>query len=59
MPNKTKANGALYEELGRDKQPSLAGLKYGSISDAARVMGGVEQIRDVFVGFQQYLYVQD
>jgi len=46
-------------ELDQDKLPILAGMKYGSISDAASVMGGVEQIRDVFVGFQQYLYAQD
>ena len=45
-------------ELDQDKLPSLAGLKYGSISDAARVLGGVDQIRETFVGFQQYLYQQ-
>jgi type I restriction enzyme R subunit len=43
-------------ELDQDKLPILAGMKFGSISDAARAMGGVEQIRDVFVGFQRYLY---
>jgi len=44
-------------ELDQDKLPVLAGMKFGSISDAAKAMGGVEQIRDVFVGFQAYLYM--
>lgn len=43
-------------ELDQDKLPTLLELQYGALSDAAREMGGVEQIRDVFVGFQEYLY---
>ena len=45
-------------ELDQDKLPMLLELQYGAISDAAKAMGGVEQIRDTFVGFQQYLYLE-
>jgi len=44
-------------ELDQDKLPTLLELKYGALADAAKQMGGVEQIRDVFVGFQRYLYL--
>jgi type I restriction enzyme R subunit len=43
-------------ELDPDKLPILTQLKYGSVSDAARVLGGVDRVRDTFVEFQQYLY---
>lgn len=43
-------------ELDQDKLPMLLAIKYGAISDAAKALGSVEQIKDTFVGFQQYLY---
>ena len=43
-------------ELDQEKLPSLLELKYNSISDAAAELGSVAGIRDVFVGFQRYLY---
>lgn len=45
-----------FEELGEDKLPKLLGLKYQSISDAERVLGGVENIRAGFLKLQKYLY---
>jgi hypothetical protein len=31
-------------------------LKYSAIADAARLLGGVDKIKDVFTGFQKFLY---
>jgi type I restriction enzyme, R subunit len=42
-------------ELDTDKLPQLIELKYHSMGDAWRT-GPVGRIREVFVGFQQYLY---
>jgi type I restriction enzyme R subunit len=44
------------EELDREKLGSLLDLKYGSIDDAIRALGGTSAISDTFVGFQEYLY---
>lgn len=44
------------EELDQEKLPSLLELKYNTISDAAEILGGVENIRKTFISFQQYLY---
>jgi len=44
--------------LDQEKLPTLLELKYHAISDAVTELGGIPQIRDVFVGFQQYLYEQ-
>ncbi len=44
------------QELDKTKLPNLLELKYHAISDAAAELGSVAVIRDVFVGFQQYLY---
>jgi type I restriction enzyme R subunit len=44
------------EELDQDKLPALLQLKYQAVGDAARELGGVQRIRDAFVGFQQQLY---
>jgi len=46
------------QELDKSKLPDLLELKYHAISDAAAELGSVAVIRDVFVGFQQYLYEQ-
>lgn len=43
-------------ELAEHKMRSLIALKYNTISDAVAELGGVENIRDAFVGFQPYLY---
>ena len=44
------------DELDLDKLPPLLRLKYHAIADAAADLGTPEQIRQVFVGFQKYLY---
>ncbi len=43
-------------ELDMDKLSPLLRLKYHAIADAASDLGSPQQIRDVFVGFQKYLY---
>ena len=44
------------QELDQAKLPDLLELKYHAISDAASELGDVSSIRDMFVGFQKYLY---
>jgi len=39
-----------------DKLPDLLELKYNSVGDAVTTLGSVTEIRDVFIGFQEYLY---
>ena len=46
-------------ELATEKLPNLLTLKYRAVSDAAAELGSVASIRDVFVGFQQYLYLSE
>jgi type I restriction enzyme, R subunit len=43
-------------ELDQEKLGALIQLKYHTIDDAASQLGGVQIIRDTFVGFQRYLY---
>lgn len=43
-------------ELDTDKLPQLIALKYHSMGDAVAELGPVNRIREVFVGFQRYLY---
>ena len=45
--------GELYEE----KLPHLLELRYHSVHDATERLGGVQRIRDAFIGFQEHLYV--
>ena len=45
------------EELGLEKLTPLLRLKYHAISDATSDLGSPEQIRDTFIGFQKYLYM--
>ncbi|MEK6556889.1 MAG: type I restriction-modification enzyme R subunit C-terminal domain-containing protein, partial [Candidatus Margulisiibacteriota bacterium] len=47
------------DELDQEKLPSLLELKYHALSDASAILGGVEKIRDFFIGFQKYLYQVD
>lgn len=43
-------------QLSRTNMKSLLELKYGSISDAAEVLGSIPIISNAFVGCQKYLY---
>ena len=44
------------EELDDKRLKHLLELKYNSVHDAKEVLGEVKNIRDLFVGFQKYLY---
>ncbi len=44
------------EELDQSRLPNLIELKYHSLTDAADVLGGVNKIRGLFLGFQKHLY---
>ena len=43
-------------ELDKDKLPHLLELKYQATSDAVATLGSVSNIREMFIGFQKYLY---
>jgi len=45
-------------ELDIDKLPQLIELKYHSMGDAVLELGPAGRIREVFEGFQQYLYAE-
>jgi type I restriction enzyme R subunit len=45
------------EELSVEKLPELLKLKYFTLPDAIRMLGSVEGIRELFIGFQKELYV--
>nr|SPS05721.1 Type I restriction system, subunit R [Candidatus Nitrotoga fabula] len=47
------------EELDQAQLPKLIELKYHTITDATDVLGGVDQIRRLFFGFQKYLYEEN
>ena len=44
------------DELDITKLSSALTSKYGSVNEAQRVLGDVDEIRNVFVDFQQHLY---
>lgn len=44
------------DELAQEKLKDLIHLKYQSIHDATIELGNAAEIRQLFVGFQQYLY---
>jgi type I restriction enzyme R subunit len=44
------------EELAEDKLAKLLTLKYQALPDALDILGSVEKIRNMFFGFQKYLY---
>ena len=46
------------EELDQEKLPSLLLLKYKAIEDAKEILGTVEAIRNMFINFQKFLYLQ-
>ena len=42
--------------MDQSKLAPLLELKYRDVNDAARELGGIQRIRQTFIGFQQYLY---
>lgn len=44
------------EELDQEKLPALLVLKYHTISEAAALLGGIDNIRTTFINFQKHLY---
>ena len=44
-------------ELDDAKLPDLLELKYHAIADAKKELGDIPSIRNTFIGFQEYLYV--
>ncbi|MCE1255236.1 MAG: DEAD/DEAH box helicase family protein [Anaerolineae bacterium] len=44
------------EELAEDKLATLLTLKYQALPDALNILGDVKKIREIFFGFQRYLY---
>ncbi len=44
------------EELDQEKLPFLLTLKYKALEDAKDILGSIENIRSLFVGFQGHLY---
>jgi len=46
-------------ELDQEKLPQLLELKYHDLRDAVADLGSVNDIRTVFIGFQQHLYAED
>lgn len=47
------------DELGPDKLPAIISMKYGSIPDGMKVLGGVDVARGLFLDFQKKLYLGD
>ncbi len=45
-----------FEELNEEKIPVLLNLKYGSLTDGKRILGDVDNIRNIFFNFQVKLY---
>jgi len=45
-----------FEELDQSRLPKLINLKYHSMTDAAESLGGVDEIINLFIGFQKHLY---
>jgi type I restriction enzyme R subunit len=45
-------------ELDQDRLPLLIESKYGGLSDGIAELGSIPEIRDAFIGFQQYLYAE-
>ena len=44
------------DELAEDKLTSLVKLKYNTLDDAKEVLGDLNHVRKLFVGFQRHLY---
>lgn len=41
------------EELDEEKLPKLLELKYHTVGDGAKHLGGVDVVRETFLGFQK------
>ena len=46
------------EELEQEKLPHLLTLKYQALDDAQTILGTIQNIRDLFISFQRFLYEQ-
>jgi type I restriction enzyme R subunit len=46
------------EELDQEKLPDLLKLKYHALDDAQQILGSIQAIKNIFVEFQKFLYVQ-
>lgn len=46
------------EVLDLDILPELLELRFGTVADASRRLGGVQVVRQAFIDFQKYLYLQ-
>lgn len=44
------------DELAQEKLSQLLTLKYHAIADAEQKLGSIDTIKNIFVGFQKYLY---
>jgi len=44
------------DELDEAKLPALLTLKYQALPDALEILGSVEKVRNLFMGFQKHLY---
>jgi type I restriction enzyme R subunit len=47
------------EELDIEKLKSLLVLKYKALTDAVAELGQAEKIKEIFIGFQQHLYLEN
>jgi len=47
------------QELDQDKLPRLLELRYASVSEGARTLGGVPKVREAFLEFQSGLFAPD
>ena len=47
------------DELSADKLPAIISMKYGSIPDGMKVLGGVDKARGLFLDFQKNLYLNN
>lgn len=45
-------------ELDQEKLPELLKLKYQALEDAQLILGTVDKIRKIFLGFQKFLYTR-
>ncbi len=45
-----------FEELDQEKLPNLLEIQYHSLLDAKKELGNLENIKNIFIGFQKHLY---
>ena len=46
------------EELDQEKLPDLLRLKYQALDDAQQILGSIQVIKNMFIEFQKFLYIQ-